>query len=264
MRNIKLHIILHLLTFSAWGWMATMQTASAATPSLFDADTLQLTQYEEREFDAQQLEQLRNNPDYDYERIGGQSLWDRFLDWLRRLFSNMDESDEPIRMRGPSAGVGGLSIFAQALLWVLIAGIAAFLIFQLLKVDFRKLIRKKSDDGNVDYEVQDDVLEKLPFQELIEDAVARGQYRMAVRFHYLRCLKYLQEKELIVWKFEKTNSEYLTELDPTPLRKPFGELTRLYEYIWYGEFAIEKAEYHTSKESFLKFEESVKGGAREK
>lgn len=233
------------------------QTVSAS-------DSTGLAQYEEREFDAQKLEELRNNPDYDYERRGGQSLWDRFLDWLRRLFSNVEDDPEPVRVQRNSVGMAGMSIFAQAILWVLIAAIAAFLIFQLLKVDFRKLIRKKSDDGNVEYEVKDDVLEKLPFQELIDDAVARGQYRMAVRFHYLRCLKYLQEKEYIVWKYEKTNSEYLSELGQTTLRKPFSDLTRLYEYIWYGEFGIEKGEYQNSRESFLNFEAEVKGGGHEK
>lgn len=215
--------------------------------------------YQEREFDQKKLEELRENPDYYYERKAGRSLWDQFLEWLGRLFDR-EVDPEPREELRPPPDFSGMNVVLQTILWIIIAALVVFLLIQLLKVDFRKLVRKKSDDGNVDYDVREEVLEKLPFEELIQDAIARGQYRMAVRFHYLRSLKYLQDSQYIVWKFEKTNSEYLNELGNSPLRKPFSDLTRLYEYIWYGEFPIEKPAFHEAQDSFIRFEGTVKGG----
>ena len=63
---------------------------------------------------------------------------------------------------------------------------------------------------------------------------------MAVRYLYQKSLISLRNKELIQWKQDKTNHEYLYELGEHPAALPFDRLTYFYEYVDYGDFPIDE------------------------
>ncbi len=71
-----------------------------------------------------------------------------------------------------------------------------------------------------------------------------GVHLFPMRFALHRYFLFLlQEKELIMYQTAKTNYQYAFELAGSNLHKPFIQLTREYEYAWYGGFAIEKAQF---------------------
>lgn len=76
------------------------------------------------------------------------------------------------------------------------------------------------------------------WEQAIQDAAATGNYRLAVRHSYRYLLNLLQEKELIAFQTAKTNYQYAFELSGNKLHQPFLQLTRGYEYAWYGGFPI--------------------------
>ncbi|MEO0779887.1 MAG: DUF4129 domain-containing protein, partial [Bacteroidota bacterium] len=73
--------------------------------------------------------------------------------------------------------------------------------------------------------------------------IAQGDYRLAARLYYLAIIKELSLHEAIQWKRDKTNRDYLRELVGHPLRDEFRALTLVFERIWYGDRALEEADF---------------------
>ncbi len=98
-------------------------------------------------------------------------------------------------------------------------------------------------------EAEQNLLE-TDLQRFLKEALAKGDYRMAVRVYYLEILKQLSLKGTIKWKRDKTNSEYLNEMRPQSDFKDFRKLTRTFERVWYGNKLIEKSIYNTISPQF--------------
>jgi hypothetical protein len=82
-------------------------------------------------------------------------------------------------------------------------------------------------------------IEELDANDLLKQALASGDLRMAVRVHYLRLLKKLNEVGLIAWKKDKTNRDYLSELyGRNNCYDDVRNLTLAYEFVWYGERSV--------------------------
>lgn len=97
----------------------------------------------------------------------------------------------------------------------------------------KKLSNTEADELSDDY-IPDD------WETVIREAAKAGNYRLAVRHGYRYLLSLLQEKNMITFQVAKTNYQYVFELAGTQLHKPFMQLTRDYEYAWYGGFPIEQ------------------------
>lgn len=74
-----------------------------------------------------------------------------------------------------------------------------------------------------------------------------------MRLFYLYSLKRLDESALISWLPEKTNQTYIAELADPEKRQQFSRLTTQFEYIWYGEFFIDKETFGYVKGDFDRF-----------
>ncbi len=101
------------------------------------------------------------------------------------------------------------------------------------------IFRRKSLSANLPYSESLENIHEIDFDAEIEKAVSQHNYRLAVRMLYLKCLKQLSDATLIKWQPEKTNSAYINELNDVVKRTAFKLLTRQFEYVWYGEFAID-------------------------
>lgn len=59
---------------------------------------------------------------------------------------------------------------------------------------------------------EENIVQSENIGELIASAVKDGDFRLAIRYYYLQLLRQLNQKELIKYEFQKTNSEYLNEI----------------------------------------------------
>jgi hypothetical protein len=75
------------------------------------------------------------------------------------------------------------------------------------------------------------------------DALSSGEFKYAVRIKYLIVIRLLNEHKLIHWKKEKTNGNYLREMNGKKEFEIFRNLTLNFERIWYGEIPITEKEY---------------------
>lgn len=93
-------------------------------------------------------------------------------------------------------------------------------------------------------------IHEIDFPKSIAEFENRKDYRSAVRYHFLYFLKKLSAKNLIEWNPEKTNRDYYLELKDTGLKKNFRELSRVFEYVWYGEFTLNDLDYNYYRNLF--------------
>ena len=206
-----------------------------------------------RHFDTAALKAYSKNPDFQYkDEVIQASWWERFWKWFWHWLDHLFDS-------GPkkNANIGNSwDVFFKYLFITL--GIAAlvFLIFKLIGVDMKNIFRKKSASAIPFSEFFEDI-NAIDFDREIENAVAKHNYRFAVRLLYLKSLKQLSEAGLIEWKIEKTNSAYIDELNNDDHRAAFKMLTMQFEYVWYGEFLIDAPVYSNINSSFQDFNKRV-------
>ncbi|MBO9618657.1 MAG: hypothetical protein J7539_06420 [Niabella sp.] len=92
----------------------------------------------------------------------------------------------------------------------------------------------------------------------LRKALEQGNYRLAIRLQYLELLKILSEKQLIHFKPDKTNFDYLLQLRSSGYYDDFFAATRNYEYSWYGLFDITEPLYQKINNPFLQLKQKIK------
>lgn len=93
-------------------------------------------------------------------------------------------------------------------------------------------------------------IHEIDFPKSIANFENQNDYRSAIRYQFLYLLKKLSAKNLISWNPEKTNRDYYKELKDDSLKKNYAELSRVFEYVWYGEFPLPEKEYEYFSHKF--------------
>ncbi len=211
------------------------------------------TTYKERKFDPDRLERYRNNPDYRYERANPEPP-EPPKDRSRTKWK-APEYTAP-RIDSPNVNFSG---FVKVLFWILIIGAAIFLLAKVLEVRFKGLLKKKSDEAvDIEEVIDIDDIANMEFEDPIKTAIDAGQFRKAVRLLYLKSLRELQDRAMIEWTREKTNRQYLREMGNRKLRPHFQDITFIFEYIWYGEFPVDRDHFNTAYSIFIEFEQAIR------
>ncbi len=156
--------------------------------------------------------------------------------------------------------VGRRSWF-QVLLWVVIIGVFAAGLVMYLGSSSVGLFRKKNqltgEAGGMDETITEDIF-AINYQKDIDRAAAQGNYRLAIRLLFLRLLKNMSEKNIIRYKQDKTNLDYLMELHSTGYYNNFFRVTRNYEYSWYGQFNVSEDAYKMIRNDFDQFDKELR------
>jgi hypothetical protein len=119
-----------------------------------------------------------------------------------------------------------------------------FILIKLLGFKYNSMFFKnKNVNLKSEMFISEDELKNVDLDELIKQAVNQKNYNSAVRYSYLKYIKLLINKNIIVWDVNKTNTDYKKELFDTKFQKNFKELSFFFEYIWYGEFKIDETQF---------------------
>jgi hypothetical protein len=138
-----------------------------------------------------------------------------------------------------------LVVFIVVLVWYLIAGN--------IRV-FRKAPITLYEDKPLD--LQEDLF-SINFENEIKKAIELKNYRLAIRLHFLHALKQMNNNEMIVYKPTKTNADYLFHLFGTPYYRPFFKLTRIFDYVWYGNFQLNPDRFTELQKEFIQFNDQL-------
>ncbi len=147
--------------------------------------------------------------------------------------------------------------FFQTFLWfIIIGGFAAFLIVYLYNSNVG-LFRRSSVIAAAESDPETEDIFAINYQREIDKSVESGNYRLAVRLMFLRLLKNLADKNIIQYKPDNTNLDYLMQLQSAGMYADFFRLTRNYEYCWYGQFEVDKDKFAVIKKDFDSFDRKL-------
>ncbi len=131
-----------------------------------------------------------------------------------------------------------VSPFLRVVLWIAAIFFLLFIIYQV----FAKGNVFKSQSAKMPAAPSK---EELPTNEneydrLIAQSILNNNFRLAIRYLYLKTLYLLAASDLISLSIDKTNDQYTREMSKHHTYKDFIMLTSNYEYVWYGKFDVDK------------------------
>jgi hypothetical protein len=145
------------------------------------------------------------------------------------------------------------------LLWIIIlCSFIGVVIWYLASSNIRLFHRdsKKIMEEEKEEELSDDIF-AINYEREIQKAADAKNYRLAIRLWYLKTLKELSDRNIIDYRHEKTDSEYVNSLYGTRYYRDFFRLTRNFEYTWYGQFHLSAEAYDLMRADFTAFKNSL-------
>lgn len=172
------------------------------------------------------------------------NAWDRFKEWLAGILKNL------FSFSSNEASLNFVGILIKVIAVLIVIFVIYLIVKALMNKEGQWIFGRNSDKKGMNYTEIEKNLHLVDFEKLIKETLASGEKRLCIRYYYLWLLKKMSEKHLIVWDVEKTNSDYLYELQNQSQKEDFAYLSYLYNYIWYGEFELDEATFEKAKNAF--------------
>lgn len=168
----------------------------------------------------------------------------------------LPEEKQPTEEKSPNFNIPTwLPAVFKTLMWAVIAAVLAYItyvFFQQIKLN-RGVVNEVIDD---DIEIESaEKLSKIDFRKSIQQALEKENYRLSIRFYYLWVIQQLSDNGSIAFSKDKTNQAYIRELTKNTRISPeittnFKTCTRIYEYVWFGNFDVNKSRFEEIEPQF--------------
>lgn len=201
-------------------------------------------------------EELSQTKQYQEEKLNVKKFDEK--EW-KKIIGDTDYNEEPPKPeeeqksdpREPMSFGNWNSDILRVMAYVCIIGVILFILYAVTKNIKPGSPRLKNSD-EIDTSAHVENIEDLDVNSLLRKTIADGNFRLAVRLYFLGLLKELNEQGIILWKKDKTNHDYLSELSIKDFH--YDEVRRLtlaYEQVWYGEHRLTTESY---QQLFAEFE----------
>ncbi|MBK9285799.1 MAG: hypothetical protein IPM51_16000 [Sphingobacteriaceae bacterium] len=171
-------------------------------------------------------------------------LFEKLIDWLAdKLFGNTSGKH--------------VDLARSILIWITVIICVVIMIRIFLKSEISRLIHPKSKIIKFNFSDITEDLNKIDFGQKIKTAEKENNFRLAIRWQYLKILHILNSSGKIHFETYKTNIDYIRELKSETYILPFKKLNNIYEYVWYGEHVIDETQYQKHVEDFIYFEKEL-------
>lgn len=180
--------------------------------------------------------------------------------YMRNLDSLLKAYQESLKKKDP-ADYGGSSsvprynpfgsVFVQVILWIL-AGAAVLFILYRLFLSNGLFIRNREAKAVQEISEEQHVADVQDFDTLVKQAYRQSDYRMAVRWLFLKTIRQLGDKGHLQPSPDKTNFQYVQQIDANK-KNEFASLVLRYEYVWYGHININREQYEQVELRFQSF-----------
>lgn len=191
-------------------------------------------------FDENRIEEYKNDKDFDYTEFKRtNTLLDKIKRWIENKLLKFFEW-----LFGQKKASNFLGKFLKVIPYVVFGIVLFFLLKFFLNINIKDIIKGKSSSTTVTYGDEEEIIRNKDIDKLIKEAISNSDYRLAIRYYYLKLLKLLEENEKIEWEHQKTNYDYYDEIKDQSLKQSFQQFTLWYDYIWYGKFNVNINEFN--------------------
>ncbi|MEM7187276.1 MAG: DUF4129 domain-containing protein [Bacteroidota bacterium] len=202
-----------------------------------------------RSFD-EDLSQKYSGNDFNYESsVEGESqnFIARALYWIIRKLSEVFGIEiDPTTYK-----------IVEFILYGLLIVLAIYLVVRVLVGSKAAAFFTKDSRKLAPLNIQEEHIEQVDLDQFIKDALRQKNYRLAVRYLFLKALKQLSFRNLIAWHYDKTNLDYYHEIEHPELKERFKKLSYLYDYVWYGEFDLDATGFENAQTDFERFNKKM-------
>lgn len=204
-------------------------------------------------FSKTTIAEYKRDSAFDYtENPVEENWWAQFTNWLWELWLQFWDW----LVGGFEAG-GFISFLVHVLPYVFVFALVIFIVWLFYKLNPGTTLFRTKEKPAVFFSEEEEIIKNKNIRELIDNALASKDFRLAVRYYYLHILKMLTDAQLIHYEFDKTNSDYFAEITSEKINSAFRKVTTLYDYIWYGSFAVTEADYNKAAQSFVALETQI-------
>lgn len=173
------------------------------------------------------------------------TLWDRFKAWLARLLQSLFKL-------GGEESLTAAAWFFRILAIILIVVVIYLIVKSIMNKEGSWIFGRSTSKKLISADDIERNIETADFSRLIQETLASGDKRLAVRYYYLWVLQQFSKRGIIDWDIEKTNSDYLYEIKSEADKKDFAYLSYLFNYIWYGDFELDEPTFAKAVSAFEK------------
>ena len=203
-------------------------------------------QVDVRRFDDSKIEEISNSDDFFYleKKESNSGAVYALSDWIKRM------------LRLVFGNWIARTIFSNLHLIILFIAVV-LIVLKISHLSPAKIFYKAKKIEPKNFSIDEQSIDAVDFADLINSALKKKNYRLALRYHYLELLKILSEKEFIDWNPHKTNYEIVNELRGKPFGDNFRSLANVFEYVWYGEFKINESGFQEVRNDFVKIKKQI-------
>ncbi len=192
------------------------------------------------------LETYKNDKNFDYTEVDTSDNWFvKLKRWFRNLLFKVMEY-----LFGNVAASGIVKFIFQVVPYIILAILVFLLIKFFLKVNARNIIQGKQNKPEFEFTDEEHIIKNEDINALITRAIEQNNYRLAIRYYYLLALKELSDHNVIKWEQDKTNADYINEIENKNLQPNFKQATKIYDYVWCGEFTVDAIKFESLKKPF--------------
>ncbi len=204
-------------------------------------------------FSKESLENFKKEKAFDYtENLEENNWWTRFKRWIGELWYQFWDW-----LIGDYEAGGFIAFLIKIIPYIILIGVLSFIVWLFFKLNPGARLLKSKTKPDVFFTEEEEIIKSKDIKNLVQKALNNKNYRLAVRYQYLLILKKLTEAELIEYEFDKTNSDYFSEITSEVLITNFQKVTILYDYIWYGSFDVSETDYHKAQKTFNQLETQI-------
>lgn len=146
--------------------------------------------------------------------------------------------------------------FIRILLWGIAIFAVVFIVYRLFLSE-RGIFAAPTRNKKLSVE-EETVIDEEYLEQQLKDAIRKNNYRLAIRYLYLQTLSKMADKGWLQLSPDKTNYQYVQELNKSKFKNEFARITLHYEYAWYGDFAIGEEVFKPVQQAFEQFHLKLK------
>ncbi|WP_130286464.1 hypothetical protein [Aquimarina brevivitae] len=207
------------------------------TKVVIDSTTIQTIEF------SKDLNDKYNGSEFDYTQdiVESRNLLARFINWVSNGIADM---------LGIKIDPAILKVI-ETIIYIILIGFAIYLVIRILAgKDAISFFKRKNTSVNLPIHIAEEDIEKINLEDLISEALANQNYRLAIRYMYLKVLQNLSASAIVEYHFEKTNTDYFQEIANPSIKQGFSRVSYLYDYIWYGKFELDQGGFDKAKRTF--------------